>query len=193
MSLSLTSYYQLSEYQKDLQVAINSALATITAASTSLTTVVSAAVTALSSNITAVSAAVTVLSAAVTVLSASVTALSSNITAVSGNITTQFDITSATITNTYTLDISSIRNFNLLNADTAGKTLMITGTPTAASTFVELKIKLTFSTTATITYTGTITWSANAAPNPTAAGTFFISLKSVDAGVNWYGNFSGLY
>jgi hypothetical protein len=186
MSLSLTSYYQLSEYQKDLQVAINSALATITAASTSLTTVVSAAVTALSSNITAVSAAVTVLSAAVT-------ALSSNITAVSGNITTQFDITSATITNTYTLDISSIRNFNLLNADTAGKTLMITGTPTAASTFVELKIKLTFSTTATITYTGTITWSANAAPNPTAAGTFFISLKSVDAGVNWYGNFSGLY
>lgn len=107
-------------------------------------------------------------------------------------------ITSATLTNTYTLDITEVRNFNLLNADTAGKTLTITGVPTAASTYTELNININFTTTATITYTGTITWSSGTSgstvkPTPTAVGTFVINLKTFDNGVNWRGTFSGLY
>ncbi|MFX1570620.1 MAG: hypothetical protein ACFFCV_19955 [Promethearchaeota archaeon] len=131
-------------------------------------------------------------------ISANATSLDSEITTLSGNITALNDFVDVTLsTAVFTLDLTTYRNFTITNSTTAAATLKIANASTAADTMLNINVKLTFSTTATITYTGTITWHAGTgaatAPNPTAAGTFLIDMKSFDAGVNWYASFTGLY
>lgn len=114
--------------------------------------------------------------------------ISANTTFISEIITITEDATA-----NFTMDLTTYRNFTFTNSDTAGKTFKITNVPTASLTFLKINLEVVFSTTATITWTGTITWSANTAPNPTAAGTFWCELISADNGTNWYGSFTGLY
>ena len=127
-------------------------------------------------------------------LSASITTLDSEITTLSGNITALNDFVAVTVsTAVFTLDLTTYRNFTVTNTETSAKTLKIANAPTASDTMLNLSIKLTFSATATFTYTGTITWSTATAPNPTAVGTFILSLKSFNAGTNWLASYTGLY
>lgn len=128
-------------------------------------------------------------------VSADITTLSGNITTLSGNITSLIDFTTVTEDDTanFTLDLTSVTNFTITNDNTANKTLIITNLPTASDTMADIIVKLIFTSTATITYTGTITWSAATAPNPTATGTFLLNLKSFDIGTNWYASYTGLY
>lgn len=130
--------------------------------------------------------------------SATSTALDAEITTLSGNITSLNDFVAVTLsTAVFTLDLTTYRNFTVTNTTTAAATLKIANSPTAADTMLNINVKLTFTTTATITYTGTITWHAGTgaatAPNPSAAGTFLITMKSFDAGVNWFSSYTGLY
>ena len=127
-------------------------------------------------------------------LSGNITTLSGNVTTLSGNITALNDFVGVTVsTAVFTLDLTTYRNFTITNTETSGKTLKITSVPTAADTMLDVNVKLAFTITATFTYTGTITWSKATVPNPTAAGTFLLNLKSFDAGVNWLASFTGLY
>lgn len=133
-------------------------------------------------------------------ISSNTTLLDAEITTLSGNITVLNDFIAVTISAsaTCTLDLTTYRNFTITNDTTAGKTLEIANSPTAADTMLNVNVKLTFSATATFTYTGTITWSigtagVTAAPDPSAVGTFIVNLKSFDAGVNWLGTYVGLY
>ncbi|MDD5016533.1 MAG: hypothetical protein PHO15_00360 [Eubacteriales bacterium] len=127
-------------------------------------------------------------------LSASDTSVDAEITALSGNITALNDFANVTVsTAVYTLDLTTYRNFTIDNLTTAAATLKISNAPTASDTMLDINLLLTFTSTASITYTGTVTWSQNTAPNPTAAGTFAILMKSFDAGSNWYASFTGLY
>ncbi len=120
--------------------------------------------------------------------------ISANASVLSGNITALNDFTSVTIsTAVYTLDLTTYRNFTIDNTTTAAATLKITSIPSATDTMLNVNILMKFTATASITYTSSITWSKAIAPNPTAAGTFIITLKSFNAGTNWYGSFTGLY
>ncbi len=155
MSLSISTAYQKSQYEKDLEDSINTNLSSISA----------------------------------------------NITTLSGNVTALNDFVAVTVsTAVFTLDLTTYRNFTITNTETSAKTLKIANAPTASDTMLSLNVKLTFSATATFTYTGTITWwhmtSAGAtttAPNPTAVGTFILNLKSFDAGTSWLASYTGLY
>ncbi|MFA5252735.1 MAG: hypothetical protein WC454_09155 [Phycisphaerae bacterium] len=169
MSLSLIKTYMKSEYEKDLESSVNTQLSSI------------------SSN-------VTTLSGNITTLSGNVTTLSGNVTTLSGNVTSILDFAPVTANDTasFTLSLATYRNFLVTNASTTGKTFLISSASTATDSMINVNVKMTFTTTATITYTGTITWNTTA-PNPTAAGTFLINLKSFDAGANWYGSYAGLY
>ena len=162
MALSITKTYVKSEYEKDLEISINTNLSSLSANDTSM--------------------------------DSEITTLSGNVTALSGNITALNDFIAVTVSSAiFTLPLSTYRNFTITNADTAGKTLKIANAPTAADTMLNINVKLLFTSTATITYTGTITWQMATAPNPTAVGTFLLSLKSFDAGVNWFASYTGLY
>lgn len=159
MSLSITTSYVKSEYEKELEAAIDTQLSNV---------------------------------------SSSATSMDAEITTLSGNVTALNDFVDVTLsTAVFTLDLTTYRNFTVTNTTTAAATLKIANASTAADTMLNINVKLTFSTTATITYTSTITWHAGTgaatAPNPTAAGTFLIDMKSFDAGVNWYASFTGLY
>ena len=155
MSLSITTQYVKSEYEKDLEAAINAQLSNASATST---------------------------------------ALDAEITTLSGNVTALNDFVDVTLsTAVFTLDLTTYRNFTVTNTTTAAATFKIANVPTAADTMLNVSVKLEFTATATITYTGTITWSTATAPNPTAAGTFILTLKSFDAGVNWLASYTGLY
>lgn len=163
MSVSLTSIYLQSEFEKDLIAAVDTQLGNV-------------------------SADITTINTAVSTFSGNVTSLSANITSILDFATVTEDATA-----NFTLDLTSVRNFEVTNANTAAKTFKITNNPTAADTMIDVHVKLTFTSTATITYTGTITWRAATAPNPTAAGTFLLNLKSFDLGVNWFSSYTGLY
>jgi len=127
-------------------------------------------------------------------LSSNMTTTLTAISTFSGNITALNDFVDITVSSAiFTLNLTTYRNFTITNATTAAATLKITNVPTASDTMLNVNIKLTFSTTATITYTGTITWSVATAPNPTAVGTFILNLKSFDAGTNWFASYTGLY
>jgi len=148
MVLSISTAYQKSQYEKDLEDSINTNLSSISA----------------------------------------------NITTLSGNITALNDFVAVTVsTAVFTLDLTTYRNFTVTNTETSNKTLKIANAPTAADTMLDINVKLTFSATATFSYTGTITWSQATAPNPTAVGTFILNLKSFDAGTTWLGSYTGLY
>lgn len=130
--------------------------------------------------------------------SATSTALGAEIDTLSGNVTALNDFVAVTIsTAVFTLDLTTYRNFTVTNTETSAKTLKIANAPTASDTMLNVSVKLTFSATATFTYTGTITWHAGTgaatAPNPSAVGTFILTLKSFDAGVNWFASYTGLY
>jgi hypothetical protein len=169
MTISLVQLYQKSEYEKELESSIDTNLSSI------------------SSNLTTINTAVSTFSANITTLSGNVTSLNDFV-----------DVITATGTAVYTLSLATYRNFTITNINTADKTLKISNASTADDTMLNLNIKLTFTTTAAITYTSNITWSfgtagATAAPNPSAAGTFLLNLKSFDAGVTWLGTYQGLY
>jgi len=141
------------------------------------------------------------LSSNMTTVLTAVSTFSGNITTLSGNYTSLndfIDVVTAAGTAVYTLSLLTYRNFTITNINTADKTLKISSASTAADTMLNLSIKLTFTTTATITYTSNITWSVGtagvtAAPNPSAVGTFLLDLKSFDAGITWLGTYQGLY
>ena len=155
MSLSITTPYVKSQYEKDLEAAIDTQLGNV---------------------------------------SADITSMDAEITILSGNVTALNDFVAVALsTAIFTLDLTTYRNFTVTNTTTAAATLKIANAPTAADTMLNVNVKLAFSATATITYTGTITWSAATAPNPTAVGTFILSLKSFDAGANWFASYTGLY
>jgi len=132
-------------------------------------------------------------------INSNLSSISANITTLSSNNTALNGLSTAVVNaGVFTLDLTTYRNFIATNADTAAKTLKITNVPTATDTIQNLNVKLTFSATATFTYTGTITWSigtasSTLAPNPTAVGTFILNLKSFDAGTTWLGSYAGLY
>jgi phage-related protein len=133
-------------------------------------------------------------------INSSLSTLSASVTTLSGNVTSlnDFIAVSAVDTAVFTLDLTTYRNFTVTCTETAGKTLKIANAPTASDTMLNVNVKLTFSATATVTYTGTITWSVGtaavtAAPDPSAAGTFLLNLKSFDAGANWLATYQGLY
>lgn len=163
MSISLNGIYLRSEYEKDLETAIDTQLGNV-------------------------SADITTINTAVSTLSGNITTLSSNITNILDFATVAEDDTA-----NFTLDLTSVTNFDITNDNTANKTLIITNLSTATDTMTDITLKLTFTATAAITYTGTITWSIATAPNPTAAGTFLITMKSFDQGVNWFASYTGLY
>jgi hypothetical protein len=139
------------------------------------------------------------ITANLTTISSNIATLSGNITTLSGGITFLNDFIDVTVSSAiFTLSLSTYRNFTITNADTAAKTLKIDDIPTASDTMLNLDVGLTFSTTATITYTSNITWSvgtagATAAPNPSATGTLILNLKSFDTGTTWLGTYAGLY
>ena len=197
MSISLTGTYFKGEYEKNLEVAINTQLTNVSADITTINTAISTLsgnITTLSGNITTLSGNITTLSGNITTLSGNITTISGNITTLSGNVTSVLDFTTVAedATANFTLSLTTYRNFSVTNANTATKTLKIANVPTASDTMVNVNVKLLFSVTAAITYTGTITWRP-AAPNPTAVGTFVLNLKSFDAGTNWLASYTGLY
>lgn len=131
-------------------------------------------------------------------LEATITANFTTITASITNINDELDnitdyISAEATADVYTLDLSTQYNFRIDNKDTAGKTLEISNAPTATNTLLNVSIELIFTTTATFTYTGTVTWSVATAPNPTAIGTFLMNLKSYDNGTTWFSSYTGLY
>ena len=205
MSISISGQYFKSEFEKALEDAVNAQFGNVSADITTLFTAASTfsaditslytAAATLSGDITLLFTAVATLSGNITSLSAATTTNATAIATLSGNITALMDFTTVSEDDTanFTLDLSTYHNFEIENANTAGKTLIIVGIPTAADTMLELALKLYFSVTAVITYTGTVTWSAATAPNPTAAGTFLINMKSFDAGTNWWASYTGLY
>lgn len=141
---------------------------------------------------TSINSSLSALSAADTVALALISANTTLISAVDTYANQIATITEDATAN-FTMDLTTYRNFTLTNSDTAGKTFIITNVPTASLSFLKVNLELVFSTTAAITYTGTITWAGGTAPNPTAAGTFWCELITADNGTNWYGSFTGLY